>query len=85
MRFSSLKWWVSFEAAAGRFQRAERKRRIANLSRNFRQGDAPVAGPVPRDHSCYEFGMFSLRAGIVPLAVQSEDSRRASLRESLSP
>jgi hypothetical protein len=38
----------------------------------FGQAEAPVAGPFLPDHKRYEFGMLSLRASIVGLAVESE-------------
>ena len=38
----------------------------------FGQAEAPVTGPVLPDDNCQEFGMLSLRAGVVGLAVESE-------------
>jgi hypothetical protein len=38
----------------------------------FGPAEAPVTGPVPPDDNCQEFGTFSLRAGVVGVAVESE-------------
>jgi hypothetical protein len=38
----------------------------------FGQAEAPVVGPFLPDHKRHEFGMLSLRAGVVGLAVESE-------------